>query len=387
MLRILVRSVLIEGRVEDARSQFPQLKREIAAFARHDPSGNQKYLMWATKQMEGIPGWGVDEVIAAYERFHELASRLPKKDINSYKSLAELQNALSSAGQSKRQERQATKKNADKLFEDERWLLVHPKDTAASCFYGKGTQWCTAATEGGNAHDMYAAKNNFLYYLIDKQADERSKFSKVAVMFETSTDDDGSLWIDPDPEWYDAEDTAMSTNAVSEELSMGLERFVQLMRRDIEKRGKTIVARELELLETSDDPELIRELWEKYRYNRHTYSAEKIIKNEHTPDDVVADMLESNKTRELWNSVSMNRVLGDEAFEVFSDGLDELYPFVLGIRNRVSQLTDDRRLLVKVIGLLSRFLDETSGSQADHATARYTALEGVKAYERALENL
>jgi hypothetical protein len=47
------------------------------------------------------------------------------------------------------------------------WLIIIPKTEEASCYYGKGTKWCTAATGYNNQFDNYNKKGN-LYILINK---------------------------------------------------------------------------------------------------------------------------------------------------------------------------------------------------------------------------
>lgn len=60
------------------------------------------------------------------------------------------------------------KSESEVVYEDENWTVVWPKTEAASCYYGQGTQWCTAATRGGNQFDKYN-KDGPLYVMIPKQ--------------------------------------------------------------------------------------------------------------------------------------------------------------------------------------------------------------------------
>ena len=44
-------ALIAEGRKEDAAKKYPQVNRFIDRLANLDPSKNNKYLMWMTKQL------------------------------------------------------------------------------------------------------------------------------------------------------------------------------------------------------------------------------------------------------------------------------------------------------------------------------------------------
>lgn len=53
----------------------------------------------------------------------------------------------------------------EEVYKDSTVRVIHPKDEAAACYYGQGTQWCTAATRGKNYFDQYNQQGP-LYILI-----------------------------------------------------------------------------------------------------------------------------------------------------------------------------------------------------------------------------
>lgn len=61
------------------------------------------------------------------------------------------------------------KSNTEKVFESDELYILHPKTEAASCYYGKGTKWCTAATQGENMFEQYN-RSSPLYIIIPKKA-------------------------------------------------------------------------------------------------------------------------------------------------------------------------------------------------------------------------
>lgn len=95
------------------------------------------------------------------------------KDINKCKSLSDLYNIVAYymrndyVATSKSDEVRKIKEGAEKVYEDERWLVVIPHTQEASCYYGKNTQWCTAAEQSNNMFNHYNDQG-FLYINIDK---------------------------------------------------------------------------------------------------------------------------------------------------------------------------------------------------------------------------
>ncbi len=63
---------------------------------------------------------------------------------------------------------------AKKVFEDDEVLVVVPENEAAACKYGRGTRWCTAATQGKNYFDDYSSSGN-LYILIPKNPEHEGE--------------------------------------------------------------------------------------------------------------------------------------------------------------------------------------------------------------------
>lgn len=54
------------------------------------------------------------------------------------------------------------------LFENDRWLVVAPLDKEASCFHGKGSDWCTTKPTQAYFEDYYYDKGVTLIYCLEK---------------------------------------------------------------------------------------------------------------------------------------------------------------------------------------------------------------------------
>ena len=125
--------------------------------------------------------------------FDKYKSQLPQnvRNISKYESLPRLYDAIKqffddkphTKGEMKRQ----IKSGAEKVYEDERWLVVIPHTKEASCLYGANTQWCTAARKD-NAFDEYAPSGN-LYINIDKKNNRKYQFHFESNQFMDETDD------------------------------------------------------------------------------------------------------------------------------------------------------------------------------------------------------
>lgn len=114
------------------------------------------------------------------DTFAKFKSKLTNKDLNSYKSLDQLYDALEpfegvEAPVSKKAEVKAAKsEGADVVLDTPELKVIRPKTEAAACLYGSGTKWCTAAATD-NMFDHYNDQGD-LYILIAKLDGESRKF-------------------------------------------------------------------------------------------------------------------------------------------------------------------------------------------------------------------
>ena len=125
--------------------------------------------------------------------FIKYNNRIDVKDINKYRSLPELYNVVKvfmdnpDVATSNSDEVRRIKEGAEKVYEDGEWLIVVPHTKEASCYYGKGTQWCTAAEQSHNMFDHYNDQGN-LYINIRKSDGEKFQFHFESDSFMDATD-------------------------------------------------------------------------------------------------------------------------------------------------------------------------------------------------------
>ena len=130
---------------------------------------------------------------AYIKAFDRHKGRLPenKRDINVYKSLSDLYLAIKPLVDrdkpiTKMEVIKEIKSGAEKVYEDDRWLVVIPHTEAAACLYGAHTQWCTAAREH-NYFERYN-KDGYLYINIDKRDNRKYEFHFESNQFMDETD-------------------------------------------------------------------------------------------------------------------------------------------------------------------------------------------------------
>lgn len=126
--------------------------------------------------------------------FVKFNTKINQKDINKYSSLPELYKTIEpfianpEQSTSKSDEVRKIKEGAQKVYEDAKWLVIVPLTEEASCYYGKGTQWCTAADVSDNMFDYYNEKGN-LYINILKGTNTKYQFHFETNSFMDEHDD------------------------------------------------------------------------------------------------------------------------------------------------------------------------------------------------------
>lgn len=178
----MIRHLILEGRIDDAKARYPEHEEEIDYLVRNDPSGNNKYLMWAAKMVAA----GEDEREVAYllTGFDDNLSKIQQKDINTYKSLAELEVATDQAEQqvsATQQKRQKKEQGIKKIHEDDHWLVVEPLTWDAACIYGRGTKWCISAKDQPVHWETYKRFGAAFAFIFDKTKDETDRLYKMTL--------------------------------------------------------------------------------------------------------------------------------------------------------------------------------------------------------------
>jgi len=181
-MKKIIRRVLSEGnRKDSAYNKYVAnmvgddkyvMEDAYETFVDNDPSGNHKYLEWMLKQYikalvtddyRTLDTYRPNVIKDIITKFHKNVQRLEKKDINQYKTIIQLDLAIKSLPDTKK-EMKIT--GADKIFDDKYLTVIVPKTKEGSCIYGANTKWCVAAKDD-NAFNSYNSRG-YLYYIIWK---------------------------------------------------------------------------------------------------------------------------------------------------------------------------------------------------------------------------
>ena len=160
------------------------IEEVLKFFEDADPTANKQYTEWIIRRF--IDGGiryleDVDSTVAEnLAIYHELKTRrmIPpelmdigkvkgnqvmvffRKVYNIYRELPE--------------QVEKAKGNADEFYNDEDVRIIIPKDKTSACYYGQGTQWCTASTKSTNYFNSYN-KQGKLYIILPKEPEHEGE--------------------------------------------------------------------------------------------------------------------------------------------------------------------------------------------------------------------
>jgi predicted nucleic acid-binding Zn-ribbon protein len=171
--------ILSEGRVDDFREKYTH-KFGSQNVERLVNVISPKYLDWVGKYMDQVNFEDIySQLASALETFDKISNNLPLTDINQYRDVNQLLNAISEHKNKIRREIESHP-GGNLVYEDDRFYVVNPLTHEASCYYGKGTKWCTAAT--GDEHFIKYNGEGKLFYVIDKRLQTSDPYYKVAIL-------------------------------------------------------------------------------------------------------------------------------------------------------------------------------------------------------------
>lgn len=171
--------ILLEGRVEDFENKYTQ-KYGAQNVQRIVNQVIPKYLDWVGRNFDAVSfddNYG--KLVAALNTFDKISHNLPLTDINQYNSLEKLTGAIDQYNNTTRREVEKHE-GGNVVFNDDRFYVVNPLTHEASCYYGRGTKWCTAAT-GDQRFREYNTEGK-LFYIIDKTKQTSDPFYKIAIL-------------------------------------------------------------------------------------------------------------------------------------------------------------------------------------------------------------
>jgi len=197
-----------EGRKEDLQKKYSEKFKEYedtlsTVLSSSDLADtNFKYADFVLKNLHPNSSFDeIEEVIELVKDFNRYQSNLSKKDINQYKNIEELTQSLDYS-RTKEKEKEL-EGQAERVYEDGKFLVIKPKTEEASCKYGSNTKWCVTS-KGAGHFGRYTSGAQILYFIINKQNSTNQNYSKVAVHF----NNEGK------PTYWNSQDTLLSDREI-----------------------------------------------------------------------------------------------------------------------------------------------------------------------------
>jgi hypothetical protein len=200
------------SKIERLREKYPITERTFNKFKDSDTTTTKKYLEYMVKMWSQSSGQigNTNKLIQEVLRFDSLLPYIPLKDIYHYEySEFDFLIAMNDKAEEVKEEKTFIREDhCDVIFEDETHLLVRPKTFRGSLKYGANTKWCTASKNNPQTYERYS-KNGLLFYLINKENTEDSRFSKVAFYMDKAVDPLAGEIL-----FYDSKDNQVGTSHI-----------------------------------------------------------------------------------------------------------------------------------------------------------------------------
>ena len=169
------------------------------AVVKADPTFDGQKMGRYTKWLLGLVRRGtltqgdLGETKHLLDVFEKYKNRVEVKDVTRLKSIRELYDVVrpfmeSNRATSKSDEKRKVKEGAEKVYEDNAWMVIIPHTEEAAKLYGKGTKWCTAADQN-NMFD-YFNEEGPLYININKYTGAKFQFHFESGQFKNAANED-----------------------------------------------------------------------------------------------------------------------------------------------------------------------------------------------------
>lgn len=201
--QMLSEEYLTEATIEDIYAKYYSdiPKEDFQSIIITDPTYNSnspdkmgKYSKWLLKlyKQGKLKIEDLYKFKESLQAFHTYRNQLTKKDIMAYGDGNQLYDAVRQFIENPNQATSHSdairriKQDVEKVYEDSDWLILIPKTEEAAKYYGKGTRWCTAATN--NNMFQYYNEDGPLYININKKTNEKYQFHFESEQFMDSSD-------------------------------------------------------------------------------------------------------------------------------------------------------------------------------------------------------
>jgi hypothetical protein len=175
-----------------------EISRKLEQVEKADPTPNKQYTEWLVRRYIDGSISRFEDVLSTtadmLERYHTLKvhRKLPSAlmDIGKVKTkgqISDLDFSVSTAYNEfiKDKPEVISKGDAKEILNNSEVRIIIPQDQDAACYYGQGTQWCTAAKKN-NMFDEYHSQNNPLFVLIPKTPSHNGEKYQIRIASEST---------------------------------------------------------------------------------------------------------------------------------------------------------------------------------------------------------
>lgn len=191
--------ILAESRVSEFEKNFGRkfTQDQKEKIIEEIPS---KFYGWVGKVLDQVNfDNSFQDIKGLLDYFNKFGSNLKRTDIFQYQNVNDLKTELDQYAN--RQRRGVKKVNgANVVYDSPKYMVVNPLSYESSCYYGKGTKWCTSGRDASETFNRYN-KDGKLFYIIDKTLPTSDPNYKVAL----------SRKFNGDESYYDALDNSLRT--------------------------------------------------------------------------------------------------------------------------------------------------------------------------------
>jgi hypothetical protein len=163
------------------QAQLQQLQPRIVAtlleiIESHDHSSNKQYVPWLARSWANALGktrledLNRNNLLALFDEAKRRRLLRPEHtDVNRFQTWQDFENVMLDdydlPTKLFRPEAGDARGQARKVYSDSTVRVIHPLDEQAACYYGRGTRWCTAATQSDNYFDEYNSDGPMYIFL------------------------------------------------------------------------------------------------------------------------------------------------------------------------------------------------------------------------------
>ena len=388
--------IILENRVDDftnafARKYSPEQLKKIVDLI------PQKFLMWVGKNFDSVNFDGNFPLLQqALNTFVRIGSNLPQTDLNEYKNVGQLIEAIKDyEGKARRDVKKVEGGNV--VYEDPRFFVVNPLNHQSSCYYGKGTKWCTAA-DSDYQFSQYNQDGKIIY-ILDKTKPTNDPYYKIALLQK----------FDGNRTFYDAKDESIQN--ISEIL--GKEEFEKISN-SINEYLESEFADQLKIWRDKEAAKKERERIERLKiqrilHQREEEAQERRLEGEWTLDEncpeeglkahALLDWLVDNNDVDVWTKEERDEVIRlqneierlQSEYDNSEDVQTELLDEISDLEDEIEQLSENKIDVYNIIPTGS-FYDTTefeviNAGLDDRRYAVGTEDEMQSSCESSVENL